>query len=227
MTGIVSIIVRLLRAFAQAYERRWAFLALSFAFFMSFVTVLAHYDLLPNAPRAAAEPGVANERSATAAATPTIVANLVEEPMKIEIPKIGTSAVIANPTTTDITALDALLHNGAVRYPTSAKLGEKGNVVLFGHSSYLPVVLNPNYKTFNGIQKLAAGDTITVYSSGMAYTYAVQSVAKESAASDAGIDLAVSGRVLTLATCNSFATKTDRFIVTANFVESHAISTGT
>ena len=112
-----------------------------------------------------------------------------------------------------------------MRYPTSARLGETGNVVIFGHSSYLPVVGNQAYKAFNGIQKLVAGDTITVYSSGTAYTYQVRDVAKESAASDAGIDLAVTGRVLTLATCDSFGAKSDRFIVTADFVESHSVST--
>ena len=110
------------------------------------------------------------------------------------------------------------------RYPTSAELGQdNGNVVIFGHSSYLPVVRNQAYKTFDGIQNLKAGDLIIVYSSDEAYTYTVAAVQKESAASDAGIPLAVSGKILTLATCNSFGAKSDRFVVTANFVESHPL----
>ncbi|OYV27545.1 MAG: hypothetical protein B7W98_01560, partial [Parcubacteria group bacterium 20-58-5] len=133
-------------------------------------------------------------------------------------------ATIANPTTTDANVLDEYLLKGAVRYPTSARLGETGNVVLFGHSSYLPVVGNQAYKTFDGIQKLVAGDVVTVSSAGTAYMYRVRSMEKESAASNAGIALDVTGRVLTLVTCNSFATKSDRFIVTADFVESHSIS---
>jgi len=125
---------------------------------------------------------------------------------------------------TDIVTLDKELLKGAVRYPTSALLGETGNVVLFGHSSYLPVVRNQAYKAFNGIQKLAAGDIITVYSSTATYSYRVKSVTKESA-NDAGIPLSVTGRVLTLSTCDSFGEKSDRFVVVADFVESHSIST--
>ena len=88
----------------------------------------------------------------------------------------------------------------------------------------LPLVNNQAYKTFNGIQKFVAGDVVTVYSSGTAYTYLVRSVAKESVNDNKGIPLEVSGRVLTLVTCNSFGAKEDRFVVTADFVESHLIS---
>ncbi|MEK7125993.1 MAG: sortase, partial [Patescibacteria group bacterium] len=144
--------------------------------------------------------------------------------IKIEISKIGLSAVIVNPTTTDIAALDKELLKGAVRYPTSAKLGEIGNVVLFGHSSYLPVVGNQAYKSFNGIQKLAVGDVVTVYSDNTAYTYSVRNVAEEKADANIAIPLSVSGKILTLVTCNSFGAKEDRFVVTAELVESHLIS---
>ena len=96
-------------------------------------------------------------------------------------------------------------------------------MVIFGHSSYLPVVNNPSFKALNGIQKLHEGDTIAVSSSGTTYTYAVRTVSKEDADS-AGIPLVVSGKVLTLATCDSFGTKSDRFVVVADFVESHPVS---
>jgi LPXTG-site transpeptidase (sortase) family protein len=95
-------------------------------------------------------------------------------------------------------------------------------VVLFGHSSYLPIVGNQAYKTFNSIQKLVTGDVVIVSSSGTAYTYRVTSVSKESTV-DAVIPLVVTGRVLTLSTCNSFASKSDRFVVVAEFVESHSV----
>ncbi len=83
---------------------------------------------------------------------------------------------------------------------------------------------NQAYKTFDGIQNLKQGDVITVYSSDTAYTYSVRTVEKMSAASNEGIALNVAGKVLTLSTCNSFATKDDRFVVTADFVESHSIT---
>jgi LPXTG-site transpeptidase (sortase) family protein len=84
--------------------------------------------------------------------------------------------------------------------------------------------MNQAFKTFDGIQKLHAGDSIMVYSSDMVYTYQVREVSKENVTDDAAIPLTVTGRVLTLATCNSFGTKSDRFVVTADFVESHSIS---
>ena len=222
MGKIIDMVVRLIRAGEQAYAKKWSFFGLFvFAFFGS-VIMLGNLDLLPDATSASAEVAAAPTVSLSARKTvPTIATEL---PMKIEIPAIGLAATIANPTTTNIEVLDQGLLSGAVRYPTSARLNETGNVVLFGHSSYLPVVGNQAYKTFNGIQKLVAGDVVTVSSSGTAYTYRVRSVAKENAASGAGIDLAVTGRVLTLATCNSFGVKTDRFVVTADFVESHLIS---
>lgn len=199
----------------RVYARKGVFSLLTLLIFLGSVGTLARYDLLP-------EP-----RPMKVAATPpggveTPQEERVEAPEKISIPEIGLSADITNPTTIDIASLDRALLSGAVRYPTSAKLGEAGNVVLFGHSSYLPVVLNPAFKTFNGIQKLEEGDIITVYSSSMAYTYRVKSVTKESA-DEAGIPLAVSGKQLTLATCDSFGKKSDRFVVVSDFVESRPL----
>lgn len=219
MTWFADFIVRLIRAGTRAYARKWSFLAVSMLIFLGSVALLSRLDLLPEAPPPPAAPTITLASSADApAATPE-----AEFPTSIAIPAIRLTATIANPDTTVVTALDALLLKGAVRYPTSAKLGEAGNVVLFGHSSYLPVVGNQAYKTFNNIQKLVAGDVVTVYSSDRAYTYRVRSVAKESAASNEGIDLAVPGHVLTLVTCNSFGEKLDRFVVTADFVESHSV----
>lgn len=226
MERIIDYTVRLIQAGRQAYARKWSFFAVfATAFFVSVLT-LGKLDLLPEisaAPIVAAVAGATSPVVPLNASAAKQIA-VAELPTKIEISAIHLSAIIANPMTTDVETLDADLLKGAVRYPTSAKLGETGNVVLFGHSSYLPVVGNQAYKTFNGIQKLVVGDVITVYSAGAAYTYQVRTIAKESAASDAGINLAVSGRVLTLSTCNSFGTKTDRFVVTADFVESHSVS---
>ena len=219
MQGIVAIAARLVRVTQRAYTRKWAFLGLFGVAFLGSVSLLASLDLLPETPAVAPQVSIA----ASAIAVPPVTAPASEEPVKIEVSLIGLSATISNPATTKAETLDALLLKGAVRYPTSAKLGETGNVVLFGHSSYLPVVNNPAYKTFNGIQKLAAGNVITVTSGTRTYTYRVRSVAKESAAENAAIPLAVSGKVLTLVTCNSFATKSDRFVVTADFVDSHLV----
>ncbi len=228
MEGLVRITARLVRAARLAYTRKWTFLALTLSVFLLSVYALSVLGLLPDAPVASAVPAdgitLASSTSLVASvdAAPAL-AGIGEDPVKISIPVINLSATIANPDTTDIAALDALLLKGAVRYPTSVKLGEDGNLILFGHSSYLPVVRNQAYKTFDGIQKLHPGDTITIYSSDAAYLYSVRSVEKENATS-AAIPLSVSGKVLTLSTCDSFAAKTDRFVVTADFVGSHPIT---
>lgn len=219
MRRIIEATARLVQAAKRAYARKWIFLGLFAVAFFGSVSILASLDLLPEAPQQAPAM-VAAPDSAGARTAASMVA---EAPAKIEIPKLGLSARIVNPTTTDVASLDAELLNGAVHYPTSANLGETGNVVLFGHSSYLPIVGNQAYKTFNGIQKLVAGDAVTVYSSGTAYTYRVRSVSKVSA-NDGTIPLAVAGKVLTLSTCDSFGAKTDRFVVVADFVESHSLS---
>lgn len=219
---MVSFMAWLATASAQAYARKWSFLGLFAVVFVASVLVLARLDLLPET-KSVAEPPV-TLAAKTSAKTPNKGSVLAPElPTKIDIPTIGLSVTIENTTSTDISTLDALLLKGAVRYPTSAKLGEDGNVVLFGHSSYLPIVRNQAYKAFNGIQKLVPGALVTVYSSSTVYTYRVKSVTKESAES-AGIPLSVTGRVLTLSTCDSFGEKTDRFVVVADFVESHPIS---
>jgi sortase (surface protein transpeptidase) len=225
METIMAILVETAAGFVRAgtqirtHKRKVAFLAI--VVFTGTVYGLARLDLLPNPPSAVSAEAAPVVTVSAEAASSTPAAKL-EAPVKIVISKIGLSATISNPETTDIDALDKLLLSGAVRYPTSALLGGQGNVVLFGHSSYLPIVGNPAYKTFDGIQKLVAGDTITVYSDDRAYTYVVRTMQKESA-NDAAIPLTVAGKVLTLSTCNSFGAKTDRFVVTADFVESHPL----
>lgn len=223
MNSNTTFVAQLIQAIARVYGRKWSFLSVFAASFVASVSVLAQYDLLPGTSVTANVPKTVLVASAVAGATQNAISR-VEEPIKIEIEKISLLASIANPATTDIENLDNELLKGAVRFPTSAKLGEQGNIVLFGHSSYLPIVGNQAYKTFNGIQKLVAGDVITVYSSSTAYTYRVRTMERETVGSDAGIPLEVDGRVLTLATCNSFGTKSDRFVVTADFVESHSAS---
>jgi LPXTG-site transpeptidase (sortase) family protein len=218
MKVVVTLAAWLVHAAYKVLERKWSFLFLYVLVFGVNLFVLARLNLLPT--HKVVEVVVA-ARAATSILD-TIPTALLEEPVRISVESIGLEAKISNPTVTTVTVLDAALLKGAVRYPTSAKLGENGNVVLFGHSSYLPIVHNQAYKTFDDIQKLKKGDVILVSSDTHVYTYAVTVIVK--ANTDTGaIPLSVTGRVLTLATCDSFGTKSDRFVVTAEFVESHSI----
>ena len=242
-------IVLLVRATRRAYARKWTFLASSVLVFAGTFFVLAPLGLTPEVSltveaeeAALTTPIITLEVSPLAAEAPmpvaleqktkqttrvpaanTFIKTGGNMPIEIEASAIGLRATIANPNTTNIATLDRLLLSGAVRYPTSAVLGEDGNMVIFGHSSYLPVVHNQAFKTFNDIQTFKRGDRVTVYSSDTAYVYEVRTVVKADAES-AAIPLSLSGRTLTLATCNSFGTKNERFVVTATLVESHLAS---
>jgi LPXTG-site transpeptidase (sortase) family protein len=199
---------------SKTWGRKWSFLGVFL--FMLFATtgVLGALDLLPEGGTVAVENGDSLSASASLALEDT------EKPTRIEIPSIDLSVTVANPTKTDVATLDAALLNGVVRYPTSADLGEKGNVIIFGHSSYLPIVRNEAFKAFNDIQKLKKGERILVTGNDRTYVYEVESV-KEADAEEDAIPLSVTGSKLTLATCDSFGTKSDRFIVVANLVESY------
>lgn len=203
------------RATGRVYGRKWSFLAAFLLIFFVSYSVLSVLDLVPESVDTHAKKELTASVSNTLPEAP-------ELPMRIEIPAIHLSAQIANPTKTDVATLDAALLKSAVRYPGAAKLGEKGNVILFGHSSYLPIVNNPAYKIFNEIQNLEKGDTITVYGETLVYEYEVETVSQEDA-KDAAIPLEVGEPTLTIATCDSFGTKSDRFVVVAKLVGSHSV----
>ena len=221
--------VRFGRAAVRSYQNGWTFVAVFILVFVASLLTLAYFDLLPENP-------ASSEASESGSTTPLVVewepgvASALEAPevtggelpTRIEIPAIGLKTAVSNPTSTSIEVLDKNLLSGAVRYPTSGKIGAEGNAIIFGHSSYLPVVSNKNFKAFNNIQKLRDGDRITVYGKDRAYVYEVESVMKADATTGA-IPLTVEGSKLTLATCNSFGEKTDRFVVTATLVDSRVI----
>ena len=139
-------------------------------------------------------------------------------PVRIAIAAINLDLPVQNPNTRDIEKLDELLKDGPVRYVDSARLGEKGNVLIFAHTSHLPIVKNQMYKAFNRIPELEAGDSITIEGEGKTYLYTVRSVRKAEA-QDAVIDLSPTlGQKLTLVTCDTLTSKTSRFILEADFV---------
>lgn len=165
---------------------------------------------------------VRNSESSGTGSAQEVVRTSAEDPVRVVAKAIGLEIVVRNPDSTEISVLDAELLKGAVRYPTSAKLGAEGNMLLFGHSSYLPIVHNQNYKAFNKIQNLKTGDTVSLYSATAEYRYHVVGVREADAEEDV-IELSSEGKKLTLLTCDSFGKKTDRFVVEADFVETYSL----
>jgi sortase (surface protein transpeptidase) len=126
---------------------------------------------------------------------------------------------VQNPTTKDLGALDALLTSGPARYVDSAKLGEAGTMIIFAHSSHLPIVHNKMYQAFNKIPDLKAGDSITLTGEdGVRYLYSVSRVYKADAESTS-IDMSPSlGTRLVLVTCDTLTGKSARFVLEASLV---------
>ena len=144
-------------------------------------------------------------------------------PTRIIFDSLDKEVSIANPVSDSVADLDSALLKGAVRHPDSADFKNTGTIFILGHSSYLPNVMNKNFQAFNGIQKLVFGDTIRLQSKDREYVYRVDRV-YEAKASDAEVPMQYEKAKLTLATCNSFGTKDDRYIVEASLVESYELN---
>lgn len=139
-------------------------------------------------------------------------------PVSIIFDSLDKEIPILNPESQTVSALDTALLSGAVRHPDSADFRNEGTIFLFGHSSYLPSVINKNFQAFNGIQKLVWGDVIRLRSSDTEYIYRVDRVYMAEA-SDAEVKIEHGKAKLALVTCNSFGSKDDRYVVEATLVE--------
>jgi len=162
--------------------------------------------------------GLSDASAGAPASTPARAASTAL-PVHLTISSVGIDLPVQNPKTTDVDQLDALLQKGPARYSTSAKLGENGNVVLFAHSSHLPIVHNKMFQAFNNVPNAQAGDTVAIGGSdGKEYIYSVDSVVKADTNDGTSIPLTTSGAKLTLVTCDTLTGKSARYILTASFV---------
>jgi LPXTG-site transpeptidase (sortase) family protein len=136
------------------------------------------------------------------------------KPTRIVAPSIGLDATIVHPPSRDITVLDETLLRGVVHYPGSGYFGENANMFFFGHSSFLPVVLNENLRIFNRIRELERGDVIKIYSGEEKFTYRVTSNVLATY-SEVRVVFKSERPMITLVTCNSFGAREDRFVIEA------------
>lgn len=195
-----------------------AFAAAFFVLFTLTVVFLSGLGATPNPVRSDTSNGTGPQSSGESVA----VSN-PETPTRIIATSINLDTAVENPTSLSVEVLDEALKLGSVRYPTSALLGVDGTVLIFGHSSYLPIVYHQYYKTFDGIQNLKTGAVVSVYSATTEYRYSVTGV-KVANTTDDVVELSAVGKHLTLVTCDSFADKSNRFVVTADFVGAYALS---
>ncbi len=216
--------------FERVWEQKYAFFGVFFLVFLLSYLFLVAVDFVPEpvveeeTENLQGEPApVQIEQSAQSDFNLPMsdVSNPVL-PTSMYIEKLDRTIPVLNPTSREVADLDNALLSGVVRHPDSAHMAQEGNVFILGHSSYLPSVMNQNFQAFNGIQDLAWGDKIEVTSEGYVLTYEVEKVYKAKAA-DLTIPVADTGARLTLATCNSFGSKDDRFIVEAKRIDVRAL----
>ena len=171
---------------------------------------------------------ISNQNSITQGESDIINTDTTEQemrsylPVRMHIDALDRDISILNPSSRTISDLDAALKHGAVRHPDAANLQQEGNIFILGHSSHLPNVMNRNYQLFNGIENLQWGDVIRVFSDDREYIYRVDRV-YEARASALVIPIAGTGSRLTLATCDSFGSIDDRFIVEAELQNSRPL----
>jgi LPXTG-site transpeptidase (sortase) family protein len=220
------------RLFNQILPQATAFLGVFFVVMMIGYGFLYFVNFVPEEPKAAEtiteEEEISEEAEASGDSTPTYVEPVDDEfndplPKSITLSPLGRTVTVLNPTSRSVANLDAALLKGVVRHPDSADLLDpNGNILILGHSSYLKNVFNKNFQAFNGIQNLKWGDTITLRSSEALYTYRVERV-YEAKASAVMVPTRSSQPKLTLATCDTFGAKEDRFIVEAVLVAKKAL----
>jgi LPXTG-site transpeptidase (sortase) family protein len=212
--------------------RKVAFLVTFFVVFILSYAVLAWLDFLPELvtkPDTEPQTEVLEEAGTGTYPIATVATSTVEEPeapevvapvypLSITIEAINKTVTVLNPTSREVADLDAALLEGVVRHPDSASLEQNGTVFILGHSSYLPAVRNRNFQAFNGIQDLKWGDTIVLGSADAEYIYRVDKVYRASA-QDVTVPIAGPTQRLVLATCNSFGSVDDRYIVEADLIE--------
>lgn len=210
--------------FEQIWKKKIAFFVVFFVIFTLTYLVLVLVDFLPESPETAPDvqteeisQELAEEEIEVVSDATAIELVKAEFPLSISIQKLDKVIPVLNPTSRTIADLDEALLDGVVRHPDSATMSQEGNVFILGHSSYLPNVLNRNFQAFNGIQNLEWGDIIEVATEDSVYQYRVEKVYRAKA-QDVTVPIADTGNMLTLATCNSFGSADDRYIVEAKRV---------
>jgi len=227
----------------RIWDKRLAFFTAFFIVFTVTYAALFVADFLPEAPATDGETAdvVQNDETEIQVASETEsfievatnensdeiteVAAVIEEvqlPLTISIKKLDKIITVLNPISRTIADLDEALLGGVVRHPDSATLTQEGNVFILGHSSHLPNIFNKNFQAFNGIEDLAWGDIIEVTSQDNVYKYRVEKVYRANA-QELTVPIAGTGHKLTLATCNSFGSVDDRFIVEATRIDVRAL----
>jgi sortase A len=92
-------------------------------------------------------------------------------PDQIIIPRIGVNSPVIFNSNKEKMLED--LKRGVLRYPESELPGEKGNIVLIGHSSGIPGDAGQYDNVFALLSELKKGDQVTLYFKGNQFNYSI------------------------------------------------------
>lgn len=156
--------------------------------------------------------------------TPVIVeSNMdgkVDKAPKIIIPKIGVDApVVYDEPKVDEASYQKALERGVVRLGNTANPGEKGNVVIGGHSSNNVFNAGAYKYVFVNLKRLDVGDVFYLNYNGQRYTYKVTTARKIITPKDISVLAPTSKPTVTLFTCDPPGTNVNRLIVRAEQVD--------
>lgn len=131
---------------------------------------------------------------------------------QMSIPKLGLKDLIVSTKDNDLT-------RHLVNYQGTALPPDKGNAVVFGHST-LPQLFNPkDYKTiFANAYKMEVGDEITVKIDRVNYKYKVTKITVVEPEDMSVLSQDYSGNFLTLITCTPPGTVWKRLVIKAKMV---------
>ena len=127
----------------------------------------------------------------------------------ISIPKI-------NIDNADVSTIDTDLTKHLIHFPGTTTPPNKGNAVIFGHST-LPQLYNPkDYKTiFANIHNVVVGNTIIVTINNTLYTYKIFSITVVDAEDTSYLTQEYDNSYLTIVTCTPPGTTWKRLIIKA------------
>ena len=139
------------------------------------------------------------------------------QPNLIIISKINIRAPLVAPASDSDKDLNRALNQGVIIYPGSVLPGQNGEILLSGHSSIYPWVFSKYGQVFTLLDKLSAGDTISLIYNNYQYDYRV--TGKQILwPKDVRIS-STSQPVLTLYTCWPIGTTLKRLVVTGELIQ--------
>lgn len=136
-------------------------------------------------------------------------------PSELAIPLLGVTAPIIFEPSVRESDIQGSLKKGVIHYANTAYPGQKGNVVIFGHSSGALWTTGDYKFIFTRLNALKTDDFITVSYKGVRYTYKVTD-SKVIPPTDFSVVQPTSTPQLTLITCTPVGTNKNRLVVYAH-----------